>query len=271
MTLMLFTALLVQVAVAPDGTCATASAAGVQLADKPLGETRRVFSVAFSSDGKYLAEGGGSPAESGEVRVWDVASRKLLFAAKEHKDVVMAVAWSGDSLFAASADKTISRLDLTGKVVARLEGHAGPVLCLSVSPDGTLLVSGSVDRSLRVWDLATNKFVRTLSSHSERVNGCAWSPDGKFLASASKDQTVRIFQPQTGRMVRIIRGHDSEVTAVAWGDHLYSGTADGKVRVMGEEDQVLKTIDGTDPITSLATVKGGVLAADCKGNLKEAK
>lgn len=76
----------------------------------------------------------------------------------------------------------------------------------SFSPDGSLLASGSCDRTVRLWDVAAGRCLRVLAGHADWVRTVAFSPDGRWLASGSHDETIRIWEVQTGKLVRLLRG-----------------------------------------------------------------
>jgi len=63
----------------------------------------------------------------------------------------------------------------------------------AVTPDGKQIVSGSVDDTVRVWDLASGQLVRTLTGHTNIVEAVAVTPDGKQIVSGSADHTVRVW------------------------------------------------------------------------------
>jgi len=124
------------------------------------------------------------------------------------------------------------------------------------SPDGRTLASGSFDRSIKLWDVATGKARATLQGHSDDVLSIAFSPDGKTLASASFDKTVKLWDMVTGKEQATLQGHLDRVWSVAF--------SDGKTLASASEDKTIKlwdvptgkeraTLQGhTDPVYSVA-------------------
>ncbi len=85
--------------------------------------------------------------------------------------------------------------------------HAGWVHSVAFAPDGKTLVSGSWDRTIRRWELATGKELGRLLGHTHVVEGLAFTPDGKRVASAGHDQTIRLWDRATNRELHVLRGH----------------------------------------------------------------
>src|SRR5436853_191312 len=80
-----------------------------------------------------------------------------------------------------------------------LKGHTTMVSSVAYSPDGKTLASGSGDKTIKLWDVATGKEQATLKGHTLRVNSVAYSTDGKTLASGSTDQTIKLWDMPTAK------------------------------------------------------------------------
>jgi hypothetical protein len=124
----------------------------------------------------------------------------------------------------------------TGRSLRVVKDHADALYAVAYSPDGKWLATGSADRSVKLWDTATEKRRYSLSGHNDIVYGLAFAPDSKTLASASADKTVRIWEigADEGKQQRSLGGHGHTVHSVAYstdGKWLASGSADGNVRI----------------------------------------
>jgi WD40 repeat protein len=123
------------------------------------------------------------------------------------------------------------------KKAVRVEfhGHVDLATVLAFSPDSNFLISGSKDKSIRLWDMRSGVSCGVLEGHTDWVIALAVSHDGQQLASGSKDQTVRIWNRSTAAACDILRGHSGSVTAVAFspdGNHLASASfCDDTVRL----------------------------------------
>lgn len=96
--------------------------------------------------------------------------------------------------------------NLNTSEIMTLRGHLGSVQSVSFSPDGKLLASGGVDKTVKIWDVATGKIIRSMRGHAKGVTTVFFSPDGKFVMSGSKDKTVKVWNVDTGERMQSTAG-----------------------------------------------------------------
>ena len=194
----------------------------------------RVLAIDFSPDGKLMATGGGEPSRSGEVKVWEVATGKLVRSLDTlHSDTVFALRFSpdGTKLATASADKFLKVTNVgDGKELKSFEGHTHHVLAADWSGDGKKLVSGGADSAVKVWDFDSGEGLRTLNGAAKGVMGLRWLPGKALVVGASGDATVREWNPDNGAVPRTFTGASDYLFAVAAsadGGRVAAGGADG--------------------------------------------
>jgi WD40 repeat protein len=112
---------------------------------------------------------------------------------------VLSARWSrdGQSVVAGMSDGMVLvwRPDEPGTAPALLpKPHSGPIYGMAVSPDGKAVATGSVDRTLKVWDLGEKLIAHELPEvHRKPVYGVAYSPDGRFIATGSADTYLVVY------------------------------------------------------------------------------
>jgi uncharacterized protein YjiK len=87
---------------------------------------------------------------------------------------------------------------------------------VAFSPDGRFVVTGSLDNTAKLWNIATGTEIRTFKGHSNTVLAVAFSPDSRFVVTGSSDNTAKLWNIATGTEIRTFKGHSDSVLSVAF-------------------------------------------------------
>ncbi|KAJ1457058.1 WD40-repeat-containing domain protein [Pelagophyceae sp. CCMP2097] len=160
-----------------------------------------------------------------------------------------------DARAAALAVRKLVWQDRILKGTAILKGHASYVMCCAFSPDGTLVVTASNDKTAKLWDAETGAVLLTLEGHASCVRSCAFSPDGKRIVTASHDKTARLWDVKTGALLLTLEGHTYPVMSCAFspdGTRIVTLINDDTAQVWDAETGALQTslVGHTFPVLS---------------------
>jgi WD40 repeat protein len=195
------------VAFSPDGQWLAATGEAVDQKDIFIwnlftGEQERIsnafdrwrWRVAFSPDGRYIV----GTDDIGAVRFWDFQTRELKFELK-HEQQIWGVAFSADmTRFATTGhDKEVHLWELTSSAAPRLicvMPQNATAESIAFTPDSRLLVSGTFDGLLRIWDAKQGKPVcAPIRAHNAQINSVACTVDNRYAITASADGYIRFW------------------------------------------------------------------------------
>jgi len=202
------------------------------------GPAGKVYAMALSPDGKWLAAGGWLTGirkeESDAVRLYEFASGKLVALLKGHTAVVNGLAFSPDSkkLISGSGLGDFSAIiwDIEqATFLHRLNGHRGHIYAVGFSPDGRNAVTGSYDHDLRLWRVADGEEIAHMTGHGGKVRSLAVAPDGT-IASGDDFGEIRLWDGRTGAFLRTVARQNRGVGSLAFspdGGLLLSSAGEG--------------------------------------------
>ncbi|KAG6834924.1 hypothetical protein H0H93_006337 [Arthromyces matolae] len=215
------------------------------------GHQKEVYTLNFSADGRILVSG----SSDNTVRIWDTdtGSSKVISIddPESLKKGVTSISISPNAQYVAVATlgTSVSIWDVdTTKFVQRFRGHEDSVYSLAFTPDGRGLISASLDKTLKYWDLTElggglrgtppqggSASARDFVGHKDYVLSGAVSHDGQWVVSGSKDRTVYFWDADSANVQCVLRGHMNSVIAVALspvGNLLVTGSGDWQARAV---------------------------------------
>lgn len=198
------------------------------------GHTSSVYSLALSRDGTKLASGC-----SNTVRVWDFINFSELSVVTKSGASHLSFSPDGTKLVSCIRESVKIWDAISGSELNSLKGNIDTVHCVSFSPDGSKVISGSGSwgglgreegrDAVRMWDVFTGSEIQVLLGHENKVHAVSFSPDGTEIVSGSTDNTIRIWQvSKSGSGTFKKSCHVGSVLSVAFspdGTQVISGSA----------------------------------------------
>ena len=115
-----------------------------------------------------------------------------------------------------------------------MHGHEKSALSITFSGDEKYVVSGSRDRTIKVWNAQNGNLMHSYKKHTGNIYDIEFHPDSRYFASASEDKTIRLWDIEQGKVIKTYTGHDGAVLDVDFspdGYFMYSAGMDGVVYV----------------------------------------
>jgi WD40 repeat protein len=250
------------------------------------------YAIAITPDGQMMLSGGNDRI----ITVRHLGTGRILRTFTGHSDSIYALCLTPDgrTLVSGSRDKTLKVWNLNkagnynsissaSRVIGdglmyTLTGHSESINAVAINPDGQLLVSGSEDNTIKLWDLNTGEWLATLEGHEAGVRAVALSPDGQLLVSGSADNTIKLWQlpseesePICPDPIYTLTGHLDGVKCLAIspdGQTLASGSQDKTIKLWQLDTGELKStlVGHWREVNNLAISADGRTLISCSGD-----
>lgn len=193
-----------------------------------------VSAVAFSPDGKTVLTG----SDDETARLWDALSGEAMGPSMVNPEYVQAVGFSprGDAIFTGSTVRDLSnqavRFSVTFYPPRMRIGHEN-IKDIAISPDGKTVVTGSEDKTAKLWDVTSGEIKGRALVHNKYVSLVAFSPTGKTVLTGSRDGTARLWKVASCDSIGTPMEHDKPLDAVAF-------SPDGKTVLTASRDRAVR-------------------------------
>ncbi|HVX10225.1 MAG TPA: c-type cytochrome domain-containing protein [Pirellulales bacterium] len=232
-----------------------------------------VESVAVHPSGNQAATG----TSDGSIATWklDAAAPRTLAGPDEAPATVAAVSRDGKWLATAGTSGgkpvVLVRDVASGAITKTLVGHEAAVTAVAFSPDAARLVSGSQDKTARVWNLADGQPISKFAAHTQAVTAVAFDAGGGQVVSGAADNSLKLWNAADGAELKNFAGHGGTIVGVAVtsnNQRVVSASADQTVRSWNPADgqQASAFGVGAVPASFALTRDDGRFAVGCTDN-----
>ena len=234
---------------------------GSKLVQRLPGKAERILSLAYSADGNTLIAGGGTPAQFGEVQIWDARSGKQLHAARLTNDTVFgaSLAPDGSRVAVGATDNTVHVFETaTGKELYKIGNHENWVLASVFGADSKRFVTVSKDRAAKLIDAASGAFLENVNQLRSELNAVARHPKQDVVVIGGEDRYPYVYnmnRPKNMKiaddttLIRKLDRQDGPIFALDW-----------------SSDASRIAVAGIAPAVNIYDAETGKLSAQCKGH-----
>lgn len=196
-------------------------------------ESKSIYSMAISEDGKILAAGDGQT-----IKIFDTFNQSIVKEYKDgHTNTILCIDISNDKTYLVSGGKdsmiVVRNLD-SGDIVREFNPSLGIITDIKIAPDGSFFVAGGTNKTVHVYDFQTCKLTDVFNNHQAEITALAISNDNKYIATAGADHQIFLHFDEFKSHTRI-SGHRNWVRAIKFTTDIT------KLISCGDDGQVLHT------------------------------
>ena len=199
------------------------------------GHVGPVVSMKITPDMKYIISGGGGKYDN-TVRIWDIYKSKL--PSEEfglYRNINHILISTAGNFILNSSRKVIQLRELrTGRITHELTGHNAHIKKVWVNPEGTMIISASLDKTIRIWDPELKRCTGILEGHTDGIIDISVSGDQKRMLSCGWDNQIIEWDIENKKIIRAYKGHENTIVNVSYfhtDEKLISISSNGIIKV----------------------------------------
>jgi len=161
------------------------------------------------------------------------------------------------------------------KIATVLKGHQSAIQVVRFNSDGNYCLSGSTDKTIRLWNPFTNRLIKTYVGHGWDVLDLCVSTDNARIGSCGGDRMIFLWDVATGRVIRKFRGHEHRVNCIRFNEDcsvLITGSYDKTVKIWDVRANLFEAIqvleDAKDSISSLIVNPTEIISGSIDGRIR---
>jgi tricorn protease-like protein len=219
------------------------------------GHTGVVLSVNYSPDGKSIV----SSAWDGSVKIWDVATGKLVKSidnAHIFKAEYATYNKEGNTIVSAGID-SVKLWDASNfSLIKKFKAHKEDINFIRFSKDGKRFATCGWDKTIKLWSFPKCQLIKTFTGNMASINSVYFSSDDQFLVSSSDDGEINVWEIETGNVMTISPDKIPMVTAIcvcANNKYIAASTKDLKILLIDYfTESIVATISDSKPISRIS-------------------
>lgn len=212
------------------------------------GHEANISALTFDNSGKVIFSGD----DAGKIHVWSLETQKIV-RSLQNPVAINSIAMSNDprTIFVAGQEPTIRVINVANNQTQRsFIGHTDVVNAIEISPNQKYLLSGSNDKSARIWDIKTGNELKKLPVNCWKVTSVAFSFDSKYCATGCNDGSIKIWEVETGKLIEEIAPQNYNTRGLAFLKRYAQIAAAPMLKNSNEYGVRIYQTGLTDPITA---------------------
>jgi WD40 repeat protein len=222
----------------------------IKVSSKPpfISHISTINAIDFSRDGKLLISG----SSDNNIKLWDVETSTLIKTFSEHVTATRDVKFTPDGMSAISAENSYIvywRNAVVGPI-GRLAfyGHTGTVYSVDMSADMNTIISGSQDRTIKVWNAGNGDLIKSINAHNGIIYQVEFNSANNQFASCSIDSTIKIWDSNTYELITTLKSTRGELRSISYhssGNYIASSGSSSLIDIWDiSNGEVFRTLEG---------------------------